>query len=645
MGLIAKVGQRAWRVRLLFALMYGLLIGGGITMIYPFMMMLSNSVTSNADWREFRLIPKYFFDRREQFRKLMVEAEHDQEIPYLFGHGEWYGPEDIQLAQLEPLLRRSRRDVTRIADDWRVFMRTIPVRYWRPYFNWQGQVHYTPFINTPRYQQFLRVRYSNDIVRLNFAHGTYYRTFDDIWMLRDGFWRRLWAVPDTAQWSDWVAWKATLDPVMAYPYPMEIEWWKYVRYLYVSAERFNEQRGTNLASLIDVHLDASRDGTLVPREQALNFVFEKCNAMYYILTAETNAWRSYVWRDYERLPVAQRGGTLDEYLARFPAVTVCPTNTEQYAQWLRYINDKELDPAGAPIYKRTAGEVGIWSPVRAYRDFLQARYSNDIAAVNAAYGVMYTYGRPYTAFDEITMLPVPELLYYHFITQYGAIMRAFIFGNYATVLNYVALHGRALWNTLVFIVLCIGSTLTVNPMAAYALSRYRLSYANKILLFFLATMAFPAEVGMIPNFLMVRDLGLLNSFGALILPGLASGFGIFLLKGFFDSLPPELYEAALIDGASEWTMFWRITLPLCTPILAVMALGAFAGAYGAFMFAFLVCQDQRMWTLMVFLYQFQQTYGNFMIMASLVITAIPTVVVFVLCQRVILRGIVIPTFK
>ncbi|MCX7003265.1 MAG: carbohydrate ABC transporter permease [bacterium] len=182
-------------------------------------------------------------------------------------------------------------------------------------------------------------------------------------------------------------------------------------------------------------------------------------------------------------------------------------------------------------------------------------------------------------------------------------------------------------------------------MAAYALSRYRLSYANKILLFFLATMAFPAEVGMIPNFLMVRDLGLLNSFGALILPGLASGFGIFLLKGFFDSLPPELYEAALIDGASEWTMFWRITLPLCTPILAVMALGAFAGAYGAFMFAFLVCQDQRMWTLMVFLYQFQQTYGNFMIMASLVITAIPTVVVFVLCQRVILRGIVIPTFK
>lgn len=156
--------------------------------------------------------------------------------------------------------------------------------------------------------------------------------------------------------------------------------------------------------------------------------------------------------------------------------------------------------------------------------------------------------------------------------------------------------------------------------------------------FFLATMAFPAEVGMIPNFLMIRDLGLLNPFGALVLPGLANGFGIFLLKVFFDSLPPELYEAALIDGASKWTMFWRITLPLFMPILAVMALGAF-------MFAFLVCQDQSMWTLMVFLYQFLQTYGNFMIMASIVVTAIPILVVFVLCQRVILRGIVIPTFK
>ena len=99
--------------------------------------------------------------------------------------------------------------------------------------------------------------------------------------------------------------------------------------------------------------------------------------------------------------------------------------------------------------------------------------------------------------------------------------------------------------------------MTVNPLAAYALSRYRLSYTPKVLIFMLATMAFPAEVAMIPNFLLIKQLGLLNTFAALILPGLASGYFIFLLKGFFDSLPAELYEAASIDGASELRMFCR----------------------------------------------------------------------------------------
>jgi multiple sugar transport system permease protein len=182
-------------------------------------------------------------------------------------------------------------------------------------------------------------------------------------------------------------------------------------------------------------------------------------------------------------------------------------------------------------------------------------------------------------------------------------------------------------------------------LAAYALSRFRLKYTNQILLFLLATMAFPAEVAMIPNFLMIKELGLLNTFWALVLPGVANGFGIFLLKGFFDSLPPELYEAGIMDGASEMTMFWRITLPLSKPILAVLALTAFTVAYGEFMYAFLVCQKQEMWTLMVFLYEFQQQASVPLVLTSLVLASIPTLVVFIFCQNIILRGIVVPSFK
>lgn len=217
--------------------------------------------------------------------------------------------------------------------------------------------------------------------------------------------------------------------------------------------------------------------------------------------------------------------------------------------------------------------------------------------------------------------------------------------NFRTVAGYILLHGSSVVNTMIFCVLAILSALIVNPLCAYALSRYNLPYAYNVLLFLLATMAFPAEVAMIPNFLLLRDLGMLNTFWALVLPGLANGFSIFLLKGFFDSLPKELYEAGILDGATEFTMFRRITMPLSLPIFSVIALNAFTGAYGAFLFAMVVCQDPKMWTLMVWLYDLQSRAPQYVIFAALTLAAIPTLVVFLFAQKVILRGIILPSFK
>jgi len=129
---------------------------------------------------------------------------------------------------------------------------------------------------------------------------------------------------------------------------------------------------------------------------------------------------------------------------------------------------------------------------------------------------------------------------------------------------------------------------------------------------------------------------------ALILPGMANGHPIFLLKGIFDSLPRELYESAELEGTGEWTMFWTLTMSLSRPILAVVALQAFTAAYSNFMYALLICQGRRMWTLMVWLYELQNRGGTGVVHASLLIAAVPTLLVFLLCQRVILRGIVIP---
>ncbi|MFA6716985.1 MAG: carbohydrate ABC transporter permease, partial [Victivallaceae bacterium] len=187
--------------------------------------------------------------------------------------------------------------------------------------------------------------------------------------------------------------------------------------------------------------------------------------------------------------------------------------------------------------------------------------------------------------------------------------------------------------------------LIINPLAAYALSRYKPPSAYKILLFLMLTMAFPPMVTQIPIFLMLREFNLLNSFFALILPGIANGYSIFLLKGFFDSLPQELYESAELDGAGEFRIFWQITMSLSKPILAVIGLNAFTLAYSNFMMALLICQDQKMWTLMPWLYQLQQNGSQGVIFASLVIAAIPTFLIFAFCQNIIMRGIVVPVEK
>lgn len=222
---------------------------------------------------------------------------------------------------------------------------------------------------------------------------------------------------------------------------------------------------------------------------------------------------------------------------------------------------------------------------------------------------------------------------------------AFLARNYINVWEELTVQGRVLLNTALFCGLAIVLSLLVNPLAAYALSRYRLPSTYKVLLILIATMAFPPMVTMIPQFVLLRNLGLLNTFVALVLPLIVNGYMIFLLKGFFDSLPQELYEAATIDGASEWRMFFQITMSLSKPILAVLALGTFTGAYTMFLYPLLVAPDRDMWLMSVWLFQFQQRSTSAAVFASVVIASVPTLIVFLVTQRMIMRGIAVPSEK
>ena len=281
----------------------------------------------------------------------------------------------------------------------------------------------------------------------------------------------------------------------------------------------------------------------------------------------------------------------------------------------------------------------ITSSEIAYQQFLLKKYKS-LDGVNNAYGLHLHH-------IEEAFPPFMQAYRKTFEQNEWALTLYPIWGNYKVIFEYLFVNANAVPVTIVLVLLTILCTLTINPLAAYSMSRFNLRGQDKIILFMLATMAFPAMVSAIPGYLLMRDLGLLNTFFVLVLPGAANGMAIFILKGFFDSLPQELYEAATIDGASEIQIFRMVAMPMVKPILAINCLTAFIVAYNGWQWALIICQDKSMWTIAVWLYQASMWWDKmpWVVSAGFVVASIPIFIVFVSTQKIILRGIIIPSMK
>ncbi len=189
--------------------------------------------------------------------------------------------------------------------------------------------------------------------------------------------------------------------------------------------------------------------------------------------------------------------------------------------------------------------------------------------------------------------------------------------------------------------------LTVTSMAAYALSRLRFKGREGLFRVVLSTLMIPAPVTLIPVFVIVTKLGLFDRYPALILPGGASAFGVFLLRQFFLGIPAELEEAAFLDGASHWTVFCRVMVPLCKPALGTLAIFTFIGFWNDFAWPLIVTNDLSMRTLPVGLAIFQGQYVTqyAMTMAAAVIATVPMLVAFLIFQKNITEGIAMTGLK
>lgn len=189
--------------------------------------------------------------------------------------------------------------------------------------------------------------------------------------------------------------------------------------------------------------------------------------------------------------------------------------------------------------------------------------------------------------------------------------------------------------------------LAVCSMAAYALSRLRFPGREGVFSAIIASMALPGQAVLIPVFLIVQTLGLFNNYGGLVLPGVASAFGVFLLRQFMMGIPVELEEAARMDGASDFRIFWRVILPLTKPALATLGLFTFVGSWNDFAWPLIVTNSLEMRTLPVGLSIFQGRFTSEfgIVMAAAVVTTLPMIVAFIIFQKGITSGISIVSDK
>jgi multiple sugar transport system permease protein len=219
-------------------------------------------------------------------------------------------------------------------------------------------------------------------------------------------------------------------------------------------------------------------------------------------------------------------------------------------------------------------------------------------------------------------------------------------GNYELLISQPTM-GRWAVNTMVVASAVTLAKLVIDSVAGYAFAKVDFPFKEPLFLIALALMMIPVAATLIPTYLFVRGLGLLNTYWGLILPGLASPFGIFLMRQFMETLPRDLENAARLDGASEWYIYARIILPLCKPALVVLAIYTFMAQWVAFVWPLVITNTEDMRVLTVGIYSLRGIWAiNWgLVAAGMVVIVLPTVAVFVGLQRYFIAGSLVGAIK
>ncbi|MBI5503340.1 MAG: carbohydrate ABC transporter permease [Deltaproteobacteria bacterium] len=196
----------------------------------------------------------------------------------------------------------------------------------------------------------------------------------------------------------------------------------------------------------------------------------------------------------------------------------------------------------------------------------------------------------------------------------------------------------------------LGATLfsvAFNSMAGYALAKLRFAGRESLQRVLLAALVVPGQIGMLPLFLLLREMGLVNSYWGVLVPSMAGIFGIYLVRQYALTIPDALLDAARVDGAGELRVFYSIALPLCRPILVTLAVATFMGAWNDFLWPLIVLTDDRLYTLPVALAGLfgEHVQDPELMMAGAVVTVLPVMLVFLALQRYYIAGMTSGSLK
>jgi ABC-type glycerol-3-phosphate transport system permease component len=220
--------------------------------------------------------------------------------------------------------------------------------------------------------------------------------------------------------------------------------------------------------------------------------------------------------------------------------------------------------------------------------------------------------------------------------------------NYADVFRVEGIQfGRWYWNSVFIASFVTFLQVLTSSLAAFSFSRLEWPGRDRVFLLYLGTMMLPGLVMMIPNYQVMIRLGLVDTYVGLILPSAFSAFGTFLLRQFMLGIPKALDEAALIDGASTWQLYWDVVLPLARPGLVTLAIFTFMGNYHSFFWPLVMLKSTHRYTLPIGLLFFDNSQGQQtnLMMAAITMSVVPMILIFVILQKRLVKGIQLGAVK